>query len=185
MTYLLGFRSVGLAMLAVAAVGCVSPYAYYGDSGRGPCSLSGRCAGCEGAPAGNCAGGACGGACGAVAPCRLRDLVACNGGCGRIYWGEWAYDPPDECDACNDHGDWVGPRPCPPRGWLNLFRGLCGGRHDTPCGSPTCQSCAAGRGRLRYGGFLRRFAGGCPDRRIGRVLRDDRALLNARSIAAQ
>ena len=58
--------------------------------------------------------------------CRLRDLVACNGGCGRIYWGEWAYDPPDECDACNDHGDWVGPRPCPPRGWLNLFSGLCG-----------------------------------------------------------
>ncbi len=180
MTYPLGVRSVGLAMLAVAVVGCASPYTYYGDSGRGPCSLSGRYAGCEGAPAGDCAGGDCAGgdcaggdcaggdcaggdcgvACAASAPCRLRDLLACNGGCGRIYWGEWAYDPPDECDACNDHGDWVGPRPCPPRGWLNLFSGLCGARHDTPCGSPTCTNCTE---PAEVGGGTEVFTGDAPE----------------------
>ncbi|MHB8969495.1 MAG: hypothetical protein ACYC3X_00685 [Pirellulaceae bacterium] len=162
MTNQIGIRGWGLAILAIVTVGCASPYAYYGDAGCGPIAISGRHADCssiasegcgaegcdaegcdaEGCDAEGCDAEPCGRTCGAGGPCRLRDTLACNAGCGRMYWGEWAYDPPDECDACNNHGDWVGPQRCPPRGWHNFWSGLCGSRFHTACGSPTCTDCA-------------------------------------------
>ncbi len=87
MTYPMGVRSVGLAILAVTVVGCAAPYAYYGDnSGRAPCSLSGRYATGEGAPAGDCAGGDCavwpaGRACAALPTPRPRG----------VQWRLWAH----------------------------------------------------------------------------------------------
>lgn len=166
MTYPIGVRGLGLglAILAVVAVGCASPYAYYGDHGPGPFAISGRHADCggasEGCDADGCDAEPCGQTCGAGGPCRLRDTLACNAGCGRMYWGEWAYDPPDACDSCNNHGDWVGPQGCPPSGWCNFLSGLHGGRFHTPCGSPTCTDCAAPTG-TGYGTEV--FSGTTPD----------------------
>jgi hypothetical protein len=158
MAYQIGVRHLGLAILAVATVGCASPCAYHGDNGSRPFAISGRHAGCDCAETGdvelgdietgdietgNCGAESCGGTCGTGGPCRLRDMLTCRTGCGRMYWGEWAYDPPDECDPCNNHGDWVGPQGCPPSGWLNLWNGFHGSRFHTACGSPTCTDCAA------------------------------------------
>ncbi|MHB0957432.1 MAG: hypothetical protein ACYC0X_25415 [Pirellulaceae bacterium] len=134
-------RGVGLGILVIAMVGCASPYTYHGDNGHRACALSGRHTDGGCADMGECDG--CGGTCEAAAPCGLGDLLGCDSGCGRIYWGEWAYDPPDQCDPCNNHGDWVGPQCCPPRGWLALCRGLKGERFNTSCGSPTCTDCGA------------------------------------------
>ncbi len=163
----------GLLLAVLALVGCAAPYTYYCDDGCGPQSLSGRwggcgttpcgTAGCDAAPCGtaDCSTAPCGTVpCGtaACAPCGgtdadpfcgltltglLRSMVTCNAGCGDIYWGEWCYDPPDECDACNNHGDWIGPRCCPPSCWTRLWEGLHGARFceatcEPACGCGTC-----------------------------------------------
>ena len=74
-------------------------------------------------------------------PCRLRDLIGCDAGCDRMYWGEWAYDPPEPCDPCDDCGNWVGPQDCAPRGFWCLLGLFQGHRYQTPCGDPTCSEC--------------------------------------------
>ena len=102
-----GMRGLGLAVLCVVISGCVSPYVYDCGAGCGPVSLSGRYAGCGGTVADDCDAVPCGPTCGFPGFPRLG---ICDAGCGRMYWGEWAYDPPDACDPCNDCGDWVGRR---------------------------------------------------------------------------
>lgn len=138
----------GIALLA--ASGCASPYAYYGDDCcGGPSIFSGRrvsgdCGACGSGDCGKC--GDCG-----TATCdtfethtltgALRQSATCGGGCGDLYLGEWSYDPPDECDPCGNHGDWVGERCCPPRGLALLTAGVVGqrcGYATTDCGCDQC-----------------------------------------------
>ncbi len=56
----------------------------------------------------------------------LRHQLTCGAGCGEIYWGPWFSDPPDACDPCDDHGNWVGPRCCKPKLRQRLWAGLTG-----------------------------------------------------------
>ncbi len=151
----------GLSSAVLVLVGCAAPYTYYCDDGCGPPSLSGRHAGCDVAPcepaAGMpvdplCGGSACGGApCGGSVTQAIRNMFTCGSGCGEIYWGEWCYDPPDQCDPCNNHGDWTGPGCCPPSCWTRLWQGLTGARFCeatcepacgvADCGVAACDSC--------------------------------------------
>lgn len=159
---------LGLVAIGCGLTGCVSPYAYYcNDSCGGPAALSGRygdcgttpCASVGGPRVGPVACDDCAGPCGedcTAAPCcgltpfgLIRNMFTCNAGCGEIYWGEWYYDPPDACDPCNDCGDYVGPRCCPPRGWLRFWHGLHGGRFcptgcEVGCGAPCASDCSDG-----------------------------------------
>jgi hypothetical protein len=34
--------------------------------------------------------------------------MACDAGCGDVYWGEWVSDPPAACDPCDCHGGYTG-----------------------------------------------------------------------------
>lgn len=139
-----GIRLLGLAWLTAGVAGCVSPHAYYCQDGCGPLFPSARMA-----PSGDWAADGRGtpGASGRAEPARgpcggdfWPSLLGCRAGCGRMYWGEWAYDPPDACDACNDGGQWVGPRCRPPGGWFTFWQGLCGMRRD-PCAGPAESGC--------------------------------------------
>jgi hypothetical protein len=56
---------------------------------------------------GTLAPGGCGGLSGLMLP-LLSTRLACGSGCGNVYWGEWLFDPPECCDACNDDGCWAG-----------------------------------------------------------------------------
>jgi hypothetical protein len=149
------FRSWSSGWLAgivlLAASGCASPYAYYGDEcGGGAGLFSGRYA--DGS-CGDCGCGNCGkcGDCGTAA-CdsfeahtltgTLRQSATCGGGCGELYLGEWTYDPPDACDPCGNHGDWIGERCCPPRGLALLSAGLVGQRCSYESSDCGCDECA-------------------------------------------
>lgn len=116
--------------------GCAAPYTYYGDGACGPMSVSGRFADQSG-----CSD------CAATAPCSgtaptpngiIKNTLTCGSGCGEIYWGEWISDPPDQCDACDQDGNWIGPHCCPPSGWSRFWAGLHGQRmagDTTDCAS--------------------------------------------------
>jgi hypothetical protein len=150
-----------LALLCMVASGCASPYTYYCEDGCTPPTISGRMGDVPGWAPGHC--GDCGGCddCGGCAdcgdctacgsgPCGCPPLfggffrmLTCSAGCGEIYWGEWINDPPDECDPCDDCGNWIGPQTCcPPKGLKKLCHGFLGRRfgscHDH-CG---CDDCA-------------------------------------------
>ncbi|MBM4091590.1 MAG: hypothetical protein FJ276_19505 [Planctomycetes bacterium] len=85
----------------------------------------------------------------------LHSRLGCNSGCGEFYWSEWTYDPPDDCDPCDDLGNWVGPRCCWPRGWLALWQGFRGRRFAGGCGDEGCGGCSSGcEGSLGTGGTL-------------------------------
>jgi hypothetical protein len=79
----------------------------------------GGCASCDG----DCGPGGCVG----YTPLGwLKNRLTCGGGCGELYIGEWHYDPPDACDPCDDHGNWIGPRCCErnpmfKHGWRSLW----------------------------------------------------------------
>jgi hypothetical protein len=161
-TYRAGIGILGLMWMTVAAAGCVSPYAYHCRDGCGPLLPSARMAdcgtmavddcandcanGCADGCADGCATESCGSSC---APCGYgfwSSLLGCRAGCGRMYWGEWAYDPPDACDPCDDCGEWVGPRCCPPSGWFTFWQGLCGLRCGGVCGCTTESACDVAAG---------------------------------------
>ncbi len=137
--------ALGLMWMAVAATGCASPYAYYGPGGYGPLIPSARTADCGTLASDGCSGGCATDSCDTVgAPCGScfgSGLLNGSAGCGRMYWGEWAYDPPDACDPCNDCGEWVGPRACPPSGWFRFWQGLSGLRCGNACGGTACSEC--------------------------------------------
>ncbi|MCU0959600.1 MAG: hypothetical protein MUF48_05800 [Pirellulaceae bacterium] len=152
-TYRPAIGIISLTWMTFMASGCVSPHAYYCQDGCGPLFPSARLADCGTVAvedcADDCAGDCaddCATACAgpACAPCGYgfwSSLLGCRAGCGRMYWGEWAYDPPDACDPCDDYGQWVGPRCCPPSGWITFWRGLCGMRCGGVCGCATGSAC--------------------------------------------
>ncbi len=128
-----------VALIVAAATGCAcSGTYYYGSHGCGVRSLSGRNADGAASCDGDC--DSCD-SCAPSGPRRLRDVIGCNSGCGRMYWGEWAYDPPDACDPCDDCGNWTGPQDCPPRGIWCLLNFLHGYRSCASCGTVGCDTC--------------------------------------------
>jgi len=160
MTIRSAFGGLGVAVVCTALSGCMMPCGYGGGGCCGPQSLSAR-APVRGAMASACDDGACGAAacdapCGTTcdtaccSPCNfpilsaLNRMLTCDAGCGRMYWGEWCYDPPDACDPCDDCGNWTGPGPCPSRGCGGLWGLLCGARFHDPCGMPGCDECSDG-----------------------------------------
>jgi len=83
--------------------------------------------------------GVCGGDCVGHTPSSYtKHMLTCASGCGEIYWGEWLSDPPDACDPCDNHGNWIGPQPCcAPTflqqlaiGWHSLWGYRCSGYGD-------------------------------------------------------
>jgi hypothetical protein len=42
----------------------------------------------------------------------LRASLTCGSGCGEWYFDEWLSDPPECCDPCDAHGQWIGPQGC-------------------------------------------------------------------------
>jgi hypothetical protein len=90
-------------------------------------------------------GGSCGGCCPGPFSQMAKCGLTCGGGCGNIYWGEWINNPPDQCDPCNNCGNFTGPRCCPPLFWDQFWGGLCclwGGRFDSCCNQHSgCASC--------------------------------------------
>ncbi len=129
--------------------GCAASHTYYCDDSCGPQAFSGRHGNCGGAACETCEGTGVGPVCGQSLTATLGKMMTCNSGCGRYYWGEWCYDPPDQCDPCGNHGDYVGQRCCPPGVWSRLWQGLHGARYcegtcgascgpEASCGCDTC-----------------------------------------------
>jgi hypothetical protein len=57
---------------------------------------------------------------------RAKSALTCGAGCGDVYWGEWASDPPaggDSCDSCGTVGCGGGCGGCwnPLRGLAHLW----------------------------------------------------------------
>ncbi len=130
---------------------CGTPSGYGCCSGPSPCAMS-----CDPKPIFN-------GSCLRrlmVVPYALMTRAVCGGGCGEIYWDEWASDPPYCCDPCDPCARWNGggscgmccpptnccsqpccsqpccPKPCCPR--PDCFpRPKC----FTPCCPSPCNSC--------------------------------------------
>ncbi len=159
MKYRLAAKFVALMLVCLALVGCAAPYTYYcDDSCGGPSALSGRygagsvegCDDCDVAVSAPCDGGcgasctSCAGAgpfCGHTLTGLLRSMVTCNAGCSDLYWGEWSHDPPDACDPCNNHGDFVGGQCCGPSCWERFWEGVHGARHCPVGCTSGCNAC--------------------------------------------
>lgn len=97
--------------------------------------------------------GTCGGTCEGHTPgSYLGHMLTCTSGCGQIYWGPWHNDPPDDCDPCDDCGNWVGERCCPPKLHEHLLAGLAGGFACVDCGGKGkgCSTCSKGGGDVIY-----------------------------------
>lgn len=93
--------------------------------------------------------GVCGGACQGHTPAQhMKHMLTCASGCGDIYWGDWISYPPDNCDPCDDWGNWTGPNGCcgPSHletlatGWSNLWGYRTGGGKGSK-GKGSCTSC--------------------------------------------
>jgi hypothetical protein len=67
----------------------------------------------------------------------LKEAIHCKG-CGDCYWDEWYSDPPDECDPCDDCGNYIGERCCPPKRFKGVYAHLKGGRHCPPGCTDAC-----------------------------------------------
>ncbi len=103
--------------------------------------------------------GVCGGACQGHTPAQhLKHTLTCTSGCGEIYWGEWISDPPNDCDPCDDWGNWTkstkcggtsksGGKSCLHRlasGWGNLSGHRKGRGGCVSCGSKSgCEKCGS------------------------------------------
>jgi hypothetical protein len=130
-----------------------------------PIMWNGACSECGPSAGQSCA--SCGGCRGpfALFP-GLGHCLSCGKGCGEVYIGEWASDPPDCCDPCDKcNGQFVGQQgPCclgPAQRILAAFHGYsycpppnCGpwcpiiGNCCLPCSMP----CGNGCGGYGYGG---------------------------------
>lgn len=81
-----------------------------------------------------------------VGPATFAERAACRTGCGEIYLDEWLSDPPEDCDPCDDHGNWIGPQPCCRKRPIGgLWSLLWGCRGDTCADGECCDgSCEGG-----------------------------------------
>ncbi len=142
-----------ILLLSISSfVGCATlevPYEPVGHAG-GWDPVFGACETC----------GTCGGSCEGHTPASyMGHQLRCAAGCGEIYWGPWLNNPPDQCDPCDDCGDFVGDRCCEPKlrqkVWWTLTgqHGLyahgkgcaaCGGKGCSSCTSGGCSSCGGG-----------------------------------------
>ncbi|HJN08769.1 MAG: hypothetical protein QGH33_01750 [Pirellulaceae bacterium] len=125
--------------------------------------------------------GVCGGACQGHTPAQhLKHTLTCASGCGEIYWGEWISHPPDDCDPCDDWGNWIGPTNCDEpscldslaSGWCNLF----GYRNGGGKGKSGCDSCG-GKGGCDT-------CGGVPDDYYDAPIEDDSEVVPTPEIEA-
>jgi hypothetical protein len=41
--------------------------------------------------------------------CGCGGCCDCGGCSSELYWSEWHNDPPQCCDPCDCHGNWIGP----------------------------------------------------------------------------
>lgn len=101
--------------------------------------------------------GTCGGACEGHTPASyIGHQLRCTAGCGDLYWGPWLDTPPDQCDPCDDCGNFVGDRCCAPKFRQKVWWAMtgqtgpsghgkgcasCGGKSCTSCGGKGCSSC--------------------------------------------
>ena len=137
------------SLVVLASVSCLlgchvldTPYVPSGHHvGRDP--VLGSCGTC----------GVCGGGCQGHTPAGyLGHKLTCSSGCGEIYWGPWLNDPPADCDPCDDCGNWVGERCCPPKLSHHLLAGLKGVHYCADCGGKGggCASCSKGGGDVIF-----------------------------------
>ena len=119
--------------------------------------------------------GVCGGDCHGHTPAQhLKHMLTCASGCGEIYWGEWISDPPDDCDPCDDWGNWTGPTDCYgpscldtlASGWCNLF----GFRNGGGKGKGGCDSCGSKGGCDSCGGATETYYESAPEMAPGEVV---------------
>ncbi len=147
MTYRSRSFSLCAGVILLVTSGCVSPYVYLGDDcGGGAASFSGRyggdeCGGCADCDWTDCNWADCGSCEDHTLTGTLRRNAICGSGCGELYLGEWSYDPPDDCDPCGNHGDWIGAQCCPPSAWSWLGSGILGQRGDSHGGACGCDEC--------------------------------------------
>ena len=82
--------------------------------------------------------------------CRCGTKLACQGGCGEIYWDEQINEPP-VCDPCGAQGAWIGGGSTGHyRPWYARMRDLWGYRYE----GADCEDCThgwKGHGGLRQG----------------------------------
>lgn len=89
---------------------------------------------------GNC--GTCGERRGGPIVQGFNRLLSCGSSCGEVYWDEWLSDPPECCDPCDQHGNWIGRQACGPRRPLGgLWQVLHGCRGDDCCVDEACDQC--------------------------------------------
>ena len=99
--------------------------------------------------------GVCGGDCQGHTPAQhLKHTLSCSSGCGEIYWGDWINHPPNDCDPCDDWGNWIGPVDCAgPSCWESLASGWCNlFGYRTTGGKGGCQACGGKGGCDACGG---------------------------------
>jgi hypothetical protein len=139
-----------LVLIAAGLSGCT----YHMQCGAGGGQLRGGCT--------SCGQTECGGDCGArrgFGPLGFAKYMGtCGAGCGKMYAGEWLADPPDNCDPCDDCGNYIGRQCCMPRVWRWAVgaRSMWGYRYDqagSSCG-PGCTHHAGG-GEVIYDGQVR------------------------------
>ena len=147
-----------LVIVSLAMSGC-----YCGPVGCGPGGAVSNCNGCDGS------GWGTGGYIAPPSPLQhlaaFRKSLVCGGGCGEVYYGEWASTPPDGCDPCAG-GQFVGgATPCRPFCWnwrpgqlLFGFLHNVGQRFCYGCGNPAS---ACGCGGFAGGGGFGVGCGGC------------------------
>ncbi|MDA1055305.1 MAG: hypothetical protein O3C40_33205 [Planctomycetota bacterium] len=102
--------------------------------------------------------GTCGGVCEGHTPASyIGHQLRCTSGCGEIYWGPWHDTPPDQCDPCDDCGNWVGERCCEPKFRQKVWWTITGqhgplahGKGCSSCGGKGCSSCGGEFSEVPY-----------------------------------
>ncbi len=104
---MLRFFGLGWAsLMVVMATGCCTDSLYRGGFEGAP--IAAACADCGGGGCDSCAGG--GGGIGLLS--YMKNALTCGSGCGEFYLHPWINDAPDDCDSCDDYGNWTGQKNC-------------------------------------------------------------------------
>jgi len=145
-------RAIAAAAL-LSTVGCSYPYMYCAPDDCGPCGpqiCTDACTDCGEIGCTEISGN---GPCGKPARglfSHLGYMATCGGGCGEFYIHPWINERPDECDPCDNHGNWIGPQACCDGFWGSFWGRGCGGACGDCYGAPAapapcgCGSCGGG-----------------------------------------